>query len=170
MRRAAAMQSQLLTLPWPEALLQQFDTRSLSFLILEKSTCRVRRSLEAGVRWAAAMQSELLTLPWPEALLQWGACADEADGSGKPVWRGLRVRMGIAWGGATYRKPLNTGERVGPIVSSKGGLCACSAGCLMCGAGREKPGCRQMGATPLGLAACACPAACRRANGLRLSI
>lgn len=100
------------------------------------------------MRWAAAMQSELLTLPWPEAVLQWGACAEEVDGSGKPVWRGLRVRMGIAWGGATYRKPLNTGEWVGPIVSSNGGMCACSAGCLMRGADRKAR--QQAGGTPLG--------------------
>jgi hypothetical protein len=55
------------------------------------------------------MQQELLQLPWPEAILQWGACAEERDPGGRLVWRGLRVRMGLAWGGATYRKPLNTG-------------------------------------------------------------
>ena len=79
------------------------------------------RSLEAGLRWAAAMQQELLQLPWPEAILQWGACAEERDPGGRLVWRGLRVRMGLAWGGATYRKPLNTGEaaphHVGSIVA-----------------------------------------------------
>lgn len=62
------------------------------------------------MRWAAAMQTELLQLPWPEAVLAWGACAEERDAGGRLVWRGLRVRMGLAWGGATYRKPLNTGE------------------------------------------------------------
>ena len=85
--------------------------------------CQCHRSLEAGLRWAAAMQQELLQLPWPEAILQWGACAEERDPGGRLVWRGLRVRMGLAWGGATYRKPLNTGEAV---MNSGGGMSACN--------------------------------------------
>lgn len=68
------------------------------------------RSLEAAVRWAAALQEDLLDLPWPDAVLGWSSSNEVAGVEGRPMWRGLRVGIGIAWGGATYRKPLNTGR------------------------------------------------------------
>ena len=62
------------------------------------------------MRWAAATQNALVNLSWPPAVLQWPVCAEERDPiTQRPLWRGLRVRMGIAHGRAQFRKPLNTG-------------------------------------------------------------
>ncbi len=74
-------------------------------------TCERRvRALEAAVRWCVALQEELLRLDWPPALLEWAECAPEADpATGALLWRGLRVRMGMAFGHVEHRKPLNTG-------------------------------------------------------------
>jgi hypothetical protein len=56
------------------------------------------------------MQLELLHAEWPEELLTWPDCAREVDPTtGSLLYRGLRVRMGMAFGRAQHRKPLNTG-------------------------------------------------------------
>ena len=68
------------------------------------------RTLTEAVRWAAATQGALTQLTWPPAVLQWAECAEEMDVvTNRPLWRGLRVRMGIAFGRPQFRKPLNTG-------------------------------------------------------------
>jgi hypothetical protein len=63
------------------------------------------------VRWSVALQLELLMVEWPETLLRWPDCAPEQDPAnpGSLLWRGLRVRCGMAFGRAQHRKPLNTG-------------------------------------------------------------
>ncbi|EIE20201.1 hypothetical protein COCSUDRAFT_67530 [Coccomyxa subellipsoidea C-169] len=69
-------------------------------------------TLEAAVRWCAELQLALLDLDWPESILRWPDCAPEADAStGGLLFRGLRVRMGMAFGRAQHRKPLNTGRQ-----------------------------------------------------------
>ena len=51
-----------------------------------------------------------MSLRWPPAVLQWPECAEELNpATQQPLWRGLRVRMGIAHGRPQFRKPLNTG-------------------------------------------------------------
>lgn len=83
------------------------------------------RLLEDAVRWCAAMQKELLLISWPEALLQWGDCREQRDPeTGAVVWRGLRVRMGMAYGRPAYKKPLNTGTSAAVCRSH----CACCDG------------------------------------------
>lgn len=63
------------------------------------------------MRWCAEVQLALLAVEWPEAMLRWPDCAAEADPStGALIFRGLRVRMGMAFGRAQHRKPLNTGQ------------------------------------------------------------
>ena len=70
------------------------------------------RQLEEAVRFCSVLQKELLHLPWPEEVLSWLACGEVHDAaSGHTIWRGLRVRMGMAYGRPDYRKPLNTGGR-----------------------------------------------------------
>lgn len=64
--------------------------------------------LEMAVRWACALQLRLLDRPWPPALLQWDECAP-VEGAHGLLWRGLRVRVGMAYGRPDQRKPLNTG-------------------------------------------------------------
>jgi hypothetical protein len=95
------------------------------------------------------MQQELLQLPWPEAILQWGACAEERDPGGRLVWRGLRVRMGLAWGGATYRKPLNTGAAA---MHSGGGMSArnCRSPAVAASAGHRFGGSELAAGMPAG--------------------
>ena len=44
--------------------------------------------------------------------------------TGALLWRGLRVRMGMAFGRAEHRKPLNTGAA--PAI-----MCCSSAACLI---------------------------------------
>ena len=64
------------------------------------------------MRFCSVLQKELLHLPWPEEVLSWLACGEVRDAaSGNTIWRGLRVRMGMAYGRPDYRKPLNTGGR-----------------------------------------------------------
>ena len=52
-------------------------------------------------------------MAWPEAVLDWPECAEvshmDTAGMQTLVWRGLRARIGIAYGCPQYRKPLNTG-------------------------------------------------------------
>ncbi|CAL8470951.1 g10493 [Coccomyxa elongata] len=68
-------------------------------------------TLEAAVRWCVELQLALLHVDWPEAMLRWPDCAPETDPStGTLLFRGLRVRMGMAFGRAQHRKPLNTGR------------------------------------------------------------
>lgn len=57
------------------------------------------------------LRQELLDLPWPDAVLNWKSATEVAGAEGRPMWRGVCVGIGIAWGGSTYRKPLNTGTR-----------------------------------------------------------
>ena len=64
--------------------------------------------LEMAVRWACALQLRLLDRAWPPELLQWEECAPVEGGQGW-LWRGLRVRVGMAFGRPDQRKPLNTG-------------------------------------------------------------
>lgn len=65
------------------------------------------------MRWAAVLQKELLEVAWPEAILSWPDCEEvigmQQDGREALLWRGLRVRIGMACGRPQYRKPLNTG-------------------------------------------------------------
>ena len=69
-----------------------------------------RRTLTEAVRWAAALQGALLQLDWPPAVLAWRDCAEAVSPvTQRFLWRGLRVRCGIAYGRPQFRKPLNTG-------------------------------------------------------------
>lgn len=66
------------------------------------------------MRWAAMLQKELLEVAWPEMILSWPDCEEKymerADGQEALLWKGLRVRIGMACGKAQSRKPLNTGR------------------------------------------------------------
>lgn len=72
-------------------------------------------TLESAVRWAAVFQKQLLEIAWPEVVLEWPMCCEVYDhennvgGVEQLLWKGLRVRIGMACGKPQYRKPLNTG-------------------------------------------------------------
>ena len=67
------------------------------------------RNLEQAVRWAAAVQRELLKVDWPAGVLEWAECSPETDEGGQLLWRGLRVKAGMAVGHDAAKRPLNTG-------------------------------------------------------------
>ena len=62
------------------------------------------------MRWAAAVQRELLKVDWPDGVLEWAECAPETGEDGRLLWRGLRVKVGMAVGHDAAKRPLNTGE------------------------------------------------------------
>ena len=66
--------------------------------------------LEDAVRWACHLQAALLHLPWPHELLGYPDCGEVVGQEGQLLWRGLRVRVGMAYGYASCKKPLNTGR------------------------------------------------------------
>lgn len=71
----------------------------------------LRRALEDAIQWGCVVQRELLSLPWPEAVLTWQECTEAyCPDTGDLMWRGLRVRMGMAFGLPTSKAPLNTGR------------------------------------------------------------
>lgn len=75
----------------------------------------VCRAFADAVRWCAALQHALLQLNWPAAVLSWPECAEQrSPHTGALLWRGLRMRIGLAYGRPQYRKPLNTGELLMP--------------------------------------------------------
>ena len=68
------------------------------------------RSQEAAIRCCTALQLRLLSAAWPSQLLQWAECREVLGDAGEVLWRGLRVRAGIAFGRPDHKKPLNTGR------------------------------------------------------------
>ena len=65
------------------------------------------------MRWAASVQRELLKVDWPKGLLEWAECAPDYDEDGALLWRGPRVKVGMAVGHDAAKRPLNTGATVG---------------------------------------------------------
>lgn len=66
--------------------------------------------LDDAVRCACHLQMQLLSLDWPEPLLQMSECRPIIRSGTYPIWMGLRVRVGMAYGYVTNKKPLNTGR------------------------------------------------------------
>lgn len=62
------------------------------------------------MRWSCHLQEELLYLAWPHALLGMAECLPQLDDEGGLLWRGLRVRIGMAHGLVSNKKPLNSGR------------------------------------------------------------
>lgn len=73
------------------------------------------RSLTAAVSCCAALQKQLLELDWPAEVLRWESCMEQRDTDGNLIWRGLRVRMGMAFGRPQVKLPLNTGLLRTPV-------------------------------------------------------
>jgi len=65
------------------------------------------------VRWAAAVQRELLRVDWPKGLLEWAECVPDYNEDGVLLWRGPRVKVGMAVGHDAAKRPLNTGANQG---------------------------------------------------------
>jgi hypothetical protein len=73
--------------------------------------------LEDALLFASKLHTELLSVPWPPDVLNEPHCAEEYNAVGRVVFRGLRARVGIAYGTPTMRKPLNSGraDYFGPL-------------------------------------------------------
>ena len=76
------------------------------------------------------MQRELLKVDWPKGLLEWAECAPECDDDGVLLWRGPRVKVGMAVGHDAAKRPLNTGVRV-RATSRQPDFDVCSHVCMM---------------------------------------
>ncbi|KAF6259953.1 hypothetical protein COO60DRAFT_1700595 [Scenedesmus sp. NREL 46B-D3] len=68
------------------------------------------KELEDAITWACHLQEELMYLSWPTHLLGMQECREQHDADGRLIWRGLRVRIGMAYGFVNNKKPLNTGR------------------------------------------------------------
>ncbi|PNH10309.1 Adenylate cyclase [Tetrabaena socialis] len=66
--------------------------------------------LTDAIAWASHVQKDLLALDWPPALLLMQGCEELRGEQGQRLWRGLRVRMGMAYGYINVKKPMNTGR------------------------------------------------------------
>ncbi|KAG2454070.1 hypothetical protein HYH02_001110 [Chlamydomonas schloesseri] len=66
--------------------------------------------LTDAIAWACHVQKDLLQLDWPPALLRMQGCEEVRGEHGQRLWRGLRVRVGMAFGYINVKKPMNTGR------------------------------------------------------------
>ncbi|KAG2432508.1 hypothetical protein HXX76_008853 [Chlamydomonas incerta] len=66
--------------------------------------------LTDAIAWACHVQKDLLQLDWPPALLRMQGCEEVRGDHGQRLWRGLRVRVGMAFGYINVKKPMNTGR------------------------------------------------------------
>jgi predicted ATPase/class 3 adenylate cyclase len=75
-------------------------------------------SVLEALRWCLDTQEALLHAPWPEAILEQPEAAEEAGAHG-PLFRGLRVRMGVHVGEPDCRTDERTGrvDYVGRMVN-----------------------------------------------------
>ena len=74
-------------------------------------------ALENAILFAVKSQEALMTLDWDDKLLEDPNFRDVHDEEGNLIWRGIRVRMGLAYGMASFKKPLMTGaaDYFGPL-------------------------------------------------------
>ncbi|KAG2499572.1 hypothetical protein HYH03_002517 [Edaphochlamys debaryana] len=66
--------------------------------------------LTDAIAWACHVQKELVHVDWPPALLRMTGCEELRGEQGVRLWRGLRVRIGMAYGFINVKKPMNTGR------------------------------------------------------------
>lgn len=79
----------------------------------------VFKSASVGVRWALVVQERLMASEWPPDLLGESEAAPASAANGTPLFRGLRVRMGIHVGSVESRPNPLTGrmDYFGPTVN-----------------------------------------------------
>ena len=63
-----------------------------------------------AVRFAASVHVNLVAADWPPQLLALDECAPQLSSDGSLLFRGLRIKVGIAFGQAASRKPLKSGR------------------------------------------------------------
>ncbi|GMH40090.1 hypothetical protein BSKO_07994 [Bryopsis sp. KO-2023] len=67
--------------------------------------------IDNAIRWCAHIQLELLNQDWPKGLLELEGCREViAEDTGEVLEKGLRVRMGMAFGKPGVKKPLSSGR------------------------------------------------------------
>ena len=70
----------------------------------------VFRTFEAAIAFGSTVHTALLRTDWPADVLSLSECAEEPSPTGRTLFRGLRVKVGIAFGQAASRKPLSSGR------------------------------------------------------------
>jgi len=65
--------------------------------------------LRNAILWACHVHAELLSLDWPERLLTLDECKGEILGE-RWIHRGLKVKIGMAYGSGIEKRPLSTGR------------------------------------------------------------
>jgi len=65
--------------------------------------------LRNAILWACHVHAELLNLDWPNRLLALEECKEEALGD-RWIHRGLKVKIGMAYGSGIEKRPLSTGR------------------------------------------------------------
>ncbi|KAF5842413.1 hypothetical protein DUNSADRAFT_7397, partial [Dunaliella salina] len=83
--------------------------------------------LDQAIQWACRLQCELLHIHWPIVLMRMPECMEERDPiTGSLLWRGLRVRIGMAHGFISTKKPINTGQAdfFGELANTAARVCA----------------------------------------------
>jgi hypothetical protein len=73
------------------------------------------RSFESAVTFSARFHSDLLGVPWPANVLKAPNCS-EVYQDGVLLYRGLRAKIGIAFGVPMSRKPLHSGRAGVPLT------------------------------------------------------
>lgn len=66
--------------------------------------------LKDAVNWSIAIQNSLMNLHWPKALLGHSSAMVEKSSSGKVLWSGPRLRMGLHFGVAHSSLDVTTGK------------------------------------------------------------
>jgi hypothetical protein len=70
----------------------------------------VFRTFETAIAFGSTVHTALLRTDWPADVLSLSECAEEPSPTGRTLFRGLRVKVGIAFGQAASRKPLSSGR------------------------------------------------------------
>ena len=65
---------------------------------------------QQAVDWCLRVQERLMQAPWPEAILSQEEASEHLSEDGKPLFRGLRVRMGVHSGEPICQPDPNTGR------------------------------------------------------------
>jgi hypothetical protein len=68
------------------------------------------RTFESAIAFGSTVHTALLWTDWSEDVLSLRGCAEELSPTGRTLFRGLRVKVGIAFGQAASRKPLSSGR------------------------------------------------------------
>lgn len=88
----------------------------------------------SALLWCFNVQQQLLTADWPIEILETDHCFEVTDNSGKIIFRGLSVRMGVHWGSPVCELDFVTRrmDYFGPMVNRTSRISALADGGQIC--------------------------------------